>query len=76
MGRYICIEEPHGADALQIRERETPKPGPGEILIRQSKIGLNFIDIYQTTGLYPFPKDGVLVPGNEAAGIVLSFRNI
>ena len=72
MGRFICIEEPNGADALQLRERDAPNPGPGEILISQSKIGLNFIDIYQTTGLYPFPKDGILVPGNEAAGIILS----
>ena len=71
MSRFICIEEPNGADALQLRNRETPKAGQGEILIKQTKLGLNFIDIYQTTGLYPFPKNGVLIPGNEGAGEVL-----
>ena len=39
MSRFICIEEPNGADALQLRNRETPKAGPGEILIKQTKLG-------------------------------------
>ncbi len=72
MGKFICIETPNGADALQLRERKTPLPGPGELLLKQTKIGLNFIDIYQTTGLYPLPDNGILIPGNEAAGMVLS----
>jgi NADPH2:quinone reductase len=72
MGKFICIETPDGANALQLRERKTPLPGPGELLLKQTKIGLNFIDIYQTTGLYPLPENGILIPGNEAAGVVLS----
>ena len=72
MSRYICLETPNGANALQLRKRETPSPGAGEVLIKQTKLGLNFLDIYQTTGAYPFPENGVLIPGNEGVGIILS----
>lgn len=46
-----------------------PDPGPGEIRIRHSAIGLNFIDVYFRTGLYPSP-DLPFTPGMEAAGVV------
>jgi NADPH:quinone reductase-like Zn-dependent oxidoreductase len=39
-------------------------------LIHQTKVGLNFIDVYMTSGTYPFPKDGPQISGSEAAGIV------
>jgi NADPH2:quinone reductase len=45
-------------------------PGPGEVRIRQEAVGLNFIDVYFRTGLYPAPQGLPLVPGNEAAGVV------
>ena len=47
------------------------RPGPGQILVKHTAIGLNFIDIYFRTGLYPAPNGLPLVPGGEAAGIVL-----
>jgi len=57
---------------LQVRDRPTPTPGPGEVLIEQTAICLNFIDIYQTSGIYPFPENELFVPGNEAAGRVMA----
>jgi len=42
-----------GPEVLEVVELPVPTPGPGEILIRQEAIGLNFIDTYQRTGLYP-----------------------
>ena len=53
---------------MEWAEEDLPVPGPGEALIRQSAIGLNFIDIYQREGLYPIPLP--FSPGVEAAGVV------
>ena len=72
MARFVCAEKPGNADVLQVRDRPTPTPGPGEVLIEQTAIGLNFIDIYQTSGIYPFPENELFVPGNEAAGRVMA----
>ena len=72
MARFVCAEKPGNADVLQVRDRPTPTPGPGEVLIEQTAIGLNFIDIYQTSGIYPFPENELFVPGNEAAGRVIA----
>ncbi|GFZ99710.1 quinone oxidoreductase [Elstera cyanobacteriorum] len=57
-----------GPEVLQWEEIELPAPGPNEALIRQTAIGLNFIEIYQRTGLYPLPLP--LVLGQEGAGVV------
>ena len=72
MARFVCAEKPGNADVLKVRDRPTPTPGPGEVLIEQTAIGLNFIDIYQTSGIYPFPENELFVPGNEAAGRVMA----
>ena len=59
----------HGdAEVLELVQVPVPSPGPGEILIRHAAVGLNFIDIYQRTGLYPLPLPSGL--GKEAAGTV------
>ena len=71
MARFVCAEKPGNADVLQVRDRLTPTPGPGEVLIEQKAIGLNFIDIYQTSGIYPFPENELFVPGNEASMSVI-----
>ena len=47
------------------------RPGKGEVLIRHTAIGLNFIDVYYRTGLYAAPDGLPLIPGNEAAGVVI-----
>lgn len=57
-----------GAEVLELVEVQVPSPGPGEILIRNVAVGLNFIDIYQRTGLYPLPLPSGL--GKESAGVV------
>jgi NADPH2:quinone reductase len=68
MSYAIRIHHAGGPDVLKYEEVATPTPGPSEVLIRQSAIGLNFIDIYQRTGLYPVPAP--YTPGQEGAGIV------
>lgn len=57
-----------GPEVLEVVDLPVPTPGPGEILIRQEAIGLNFIDTYQRTGLYPVKMPAVL--GLEGAGVV------
>ena len=57
-----------GPEVLHAVERPVPEPGPGEILIRHAAIGLNFIDTYHRSGLYPVAFPTVL--GLEGAGVV------
>lgn len=68
MIRAILVHEPGGPDVLRWEEIEVGDPGPGEILLDQRAAGLNFIDVYHRTGLYPLPLP--FVPGVEAAGVV------
>jgi NADPH:quinone reductase len=55
-------------EVLQLESDEAPLPGPGEVQVRQTAIGLNFIDTYQRSGLYPVSLP--FVPGSEGAGVV------
>ncbi len=55
---------------MQVRERDVPSPGPGQALIRMEAAGVNFIDVYHRTGLYPVSLPHVL--GAEGAGAVES----
>lgn len=57
-----------GPEVLQWERLELPPPGPGEVRLRQTAIGLNFIDVYVRSGLYPSALPAVL--GQEAAGVV------
>lgn len=66
--RAIRIHETGGPEVLRWEEVETGRPGPGEVLLRHTAIGLNFIDTYHRTGLYPLDLPAVL--GREAAGVV------
>jgi NADPH2:quinone reductase len=68
MARVAIIEEPGGPEQFRIVERDVGAPGPGEIRIRHDACGLNFIDVYQRTGLYPLEMPHAL--GMEAAGVV------
>ena len=65
----IIIQQTGGPEVLQWRDWDLPEPGKGEVLLRHTAIGLNFIDTYFRSGLYPL---AVLptVLGNEAAGVV------
>lgn len=64
----IRIKEYGGPEVLQFVEVDVPDPAPGEARIRHTAIGLNFIDTYHRSGLYPAPLPCGL--GSEAAGIV------
>jgi NADPH2:quinone reductase len=55
---------------MSLDSYEPGRPGPGEALVSHSAIGLNFIDTYFRTGLYPSPNGLPFTPGNEAAGVV------
>jgi NADPH:quinone reductase len=68
MARAIRIHRHGGPEVLVWEDVPVPAPGPGEALVRQRAIGLNFIDVYQRTGLYPVALPAVL--GQEAAGVV------
>ncbi|WP_295524471.1 quinone oxidoreductase [uncultured Pseudacidovorax sp.] len=66
--RAIRIDRQGGPEELKLVEVEVGEPGAGEIRVRHHAVGLNFIDIYQRNGLYPFPMP--LQLGMEAAGVV------
>lgn len=68
MVKTVIIEETGGPEVLKIVDREVGDPGPGEIRIRHHAIGLNFIDCYHRSGLYPMTLPAAL--GMEAAGVV------
>src|SRR3954464_8906998 len=68
MARRIRIEQHGGPEVLKVGQYEVGEPGPGEARVRQAAIGLNFIDVYFRTGLYPQPLPGGL--GKEGAGVV------
>jgi NADPH2:quinone reductase len=68
MSHGIRIHAHGGPEALRWEEVPAGEPGRGEVLIRHTAIGLNFIDVYERTGLYPGRLP--LVPGREAAGVV------
>ncbi len=68
MSRSVIIENAGGPENMKIVNVDVGNPGPGEIRIRHKACGLNFIDVYQRTGLYPLTLPHAL--GMEAAGIV------
>ncbi len=69
MGKAIRLYETGGPEVLKWENFDPGHPESGEVLIRHEAVGLNFIDIYHRTGLYPLPALPA-VPGMEGAGIV------
>ena len=69
MTHAVRIHETGGPEVLRWDEIDVPDPGPGEAVIRQTAAGLNFIDVYFRTGLYPAPSFPTAI-GNEGAGVV------
>ena len=65
----ILARSPGGPEVLEWTALETGEPGRGEALIAQRAVGVNFIDTYFRSGLYPWPSTP-LIPGSEAAGVV------
>ena len=68
MSLAVQIRQPGGPEELQIVDVPVGEPGPGEVRIRHHAIGLNFIDVYHRTGLYPLPLPATI--GMEGAGVV------
>lgn len=64
----IRVHKPGGPEALHWDKIEVGAPGPGQVRLRHTAIGLNFIDVYQRTGFYPLPLPFIL--GSEGAGVV------
>jgi NADPH2:quinone reductase len=68
MPHAIRVHEVGGPEVLKWEEVEVGDPGPGQVKLRQQAAGLNFIDVYHRTGLYPQPLP--FIPGVEGAGVV------
>ncbi len=68
MPNVIRVHQVGGPEQLRWEPWDVPPPGPGEVRLKQTAIGLNFIDVYFRTGLYPHPTP--FVPGQEGAGVV------
>jgi NADPH2:quinone reductase len=70
MSRAFVVREYGGPEQLKLEELQVASPGPGQLKIRNKAIGLNFVDVYQRTGLYKTPLP--FVGGNEGAGEVIA----
>ena len=68
MPRLIRFDRIGGPDVLQWVEASLPAPATGEVQVRHLAVGVNFIDTYHRSGLYPVPLQSGL--GQEAAGVV------
>ena len=68
MPHAIRVHEAGGPGVLKWEEINVGEPGPGQVRLRQEAVGLNFIDVYHRTGLYPQPFP--FTPGVEGAGVV------
>ena len=69
MAKAIIVHETGGPEVLRWEECDLGKPGPEEVLLRHEAVGLNYIDVYHRSGLYPLPSlPGI--PGMEGGGVV------
>jgi NADPH2:quinone reductase len=66
--RGIRIHKTGGPEVLQLEEIDLPAPGPGQVSVRHRAIGVNYLDVYFRTGLYPAPLP--FTPGSEGSGEV------
>lgn len=68
MSKILRIYQFGGPEQFKVEDVEVGKPGAGEVRVRHTAVGLNFIDVYHRTGAFPVPLPACV--GNEAAGIV------
>ena len=69
MSKAIVINQTGGPEVLRWVDYDSGQPGPGQVRLRHEAVGLNFIDVYHRTGLYPLPSLPA-VPGMEGSGTV------
>jgi NADPH2:quinone reductase len=65
----LVASKPGGPEVLVWTDVETPAPGAGEVTLRHTAVGVNFLDVYFRKGVYPWP-EATMIPGGEAAGVV------
>ena len=70
MAYAIVASKPGGTEVLRKIDITLPVPSATDVLIRQTAVGVNFIDVYFRSGLYPWPVEKDLVLGSEGAGVV------
>ena len=70
MVHAIRVHAQGGPEALSFETVDVGAPGPGQVRLRHTAIGLNFIDVYHRSGLYPPPQPLPFVPGSEGVGVV------
>src|SRR3954453_5868390 len=68
MAHAIRFAKSGGPEVLEWQQIEVGKPGEGQVRLRHTAVGLNYIDTYQRSGLYPMPMPSGL--GSEAAGLI------
>ncbi len=68
MTKAIRVTEVGGPEVLRVSEIDLPAPGPGQATVKVTAAGVNFIDIYRRSGVYPVPLPHI--PGTEGAGVV------
>ena len=68
MAKAVRYHKQGGPEVLQVDDVPVGEPGEGQVRIRHTAIGVNFVDIYQRSGLYPMQLPGIA--GNEGAGVV------
>lgn len=66
--RAVVVDRPGGSDVMRVEDRDVPEPTPGQVRVDVASSGVNFIDVYQRSGLYP--KQTPFVVGSEGAGMV------
>ncbi len=69
MSKAVVMDQPGGPEVLQWRDQEPPQPEGSEVLIKQTAVGLNYIDTYHRSGLYTLPGYPAVI-GLEGAGVV------
>jgi len=69
MSKGWIAHGPGGPEVMEWADLPVTDPGPGEVLLEQTAVGVNFIDVYFRSGLYPWPEK-TMIPGAEASGVV------
>ena len=68
MAKAVRYHKQGGPEVLQIDDVAVGEPGAGQVRIRHTAVGVNFLDTYQRSGLYPMPLPSTA--GNEGAGVI------